>query len=40
MAENPFPNRVEGGALRGWILRAFLVGLGVGLAAAIAALLN
>ncbi len=37
---DPFPNRAEGGALRTWVLRAFIVGLAVGAVVAIAALLR
>lgn len=37
---DPFPNRVEGGTLRTWVLRAFIVGLAAGAVVAIAALLR
>jgi hypothetical protein len=37
---DPFPNRVEGGALRTWVLRAFMIGLAVGVMVAVAALLR
>ncbi|HEU0300017.1 MAG TPA: hypothetical protein VFR37_11195 [Longimicrobium sp.] len=40
MTNGPFPNRTEGGALRRWVLVAFLAGLGAGVVAAISALLN
>jgi hypothetical protein len=40
MAQNPFPNRIESGVLRGWILRALLLGLALGAVAAIVALMN
>lgn len=40
MAQNPFPNRIEGNVLRGWILRALLLGLALGVTAGIVALLN
>jgi|GEM_PF-6546605 len=33
-------NRISGDVLRGWVLRAFAVGLALGLVAAIVALLN
>jgi hypothetical protein len=38
--DGPFPNRIEGGTLRRWILRAFFVGLALGVVAAISALRN
>ncbi|HEX6369976.1 MAG TPA: hypothetical protein VF006_13735 [Longimicrobium sp.] len=40
MAQNPFPNRIEGSVLRGWILRALLVGLALGVVAGSVALMN
>lgn len=40
MGENPFPNRIESGVLRGWMLRGFLVGLAAGVVVGIVALLN
>lgn len=40
MAQNPFSNRIEGSTLRGWVVRAFFVGLAAGVAVGIAALLN
>lgn len=40
MAQNPYPNRIEAGVLRGWIVRAFIVGLALGIVAAIVALMN
>lgn len=40
MAQNPFPNRIEGNVLRGWVLRALLVGLALGVVAGVVALLN
>ena len=40
MAQTPFPNRIEGNVLRGWVLRALLVGLALGVTAGIVALLN
>ena len=38
--DGPFPNRMEGGTLRRWVVRAFVVGLAAGAAVAIAALLR
>ena len=35
-----FPNRIDGNTLRRWILRAFVVGLALGIVAGTAALLN
>ena len=40
MAQNAFPNRIEGGTLRRWVVRAFAVGLAAGFVAGMAALLN
>jgi hypothetical protein len=40
MAETPFPNRIEGNQLRGWILRALLLGLALGVVAGVVALMN
>lgn len=40
MAQNAFPNRIDGGTLRRWVLRAFVVGLAAGIVAGMAALLN
>lgn len=40
MAQNAFPNRIEASTLRGWITRAFFVGLALGVVAGMAALLN
>ena len=40
MARDPFPNRIESGTLGRWVLRFFVLGLAVGVVAAIAALLD
>ena len=40
MPQNPFPNRIESGTFRRWVMRAFIVGLAAGFAAGMAALLN
>ena len=40
MADNPFPNRIESGVLRGWILRALLLGVALGVVAGTVALMN
>jgi hypothetical protein len=40
MAQNAFPNRIEGSTLQRWVVRAFAVGLAVGIVAGMAALLN
>ena len=40
MAQNPFPNRIESNVLRGWILRALLLGVALGVVAGIVALLE
>lgn len=38
--DGPFPNRVESGTLRRWVLRAFMIGVAAGGVAAVAALVN
>jgi hypothetical protein len=37
---DPFPNRIEGGTLRRWVLRAFMIGLAAGVMVAVVALVN
>ena len=40
MTRDPFPNRIESGTLGRWVLRFFLLGLAVGVAVAVVALVN